>query len=142
VATRPRPAAAAQAVNAEAVLRAHAATERFQALGRMPKTSMNRTEAAYAELLDERKHARQIIEWRFHPMNVRLAPNTFYEVDWLVFAADLGLEIHETKGGFTTVHGQLKIKLCAAVLPFIRMFKVTRLAKKLGGGWHSQEYFA
>ncbi|MFJ1255996.1 hypothetical protein [Cupriavidus sp. CuC1] len=113
---------------------------RFHALGRLPKDQMNKTERAYAALLDEEKRQGLVIDWKFHPMRVRLADNTFYEVDFLVLHSDMSLAIHETKGGFVTAHGQMKIKLCAEVLPFFRMVKATKLAAKLGGGWKREEY--
>lgn len=136
-----KPVAGLSASDAK-VLRAARATERFNALGRLPKDVMNGTELEYSTYLDEGKRCGRVIAWRFHPFNVRLAANTFYEVDWIVLASDMGLEIHETKGGRTTVHGQIKIKLCAEVLPFFRMKKVTKLPKKKGGGWHVEDYSA
>lgn len=113
---------------------------RFHALGRLPKDQMNKTERAYSVLLDEEKRQGLVIDWKFHPMRVRLADNTFYEVDFLVLHADLGLAIHETKGGYTTDKGQMKIKLCAEVLPYFRMVKATKLPQKLGGGWKREEF--
>lgn len=107
----------------------------WQALGRLPKGQMNNTESAYATLLEQKKLAGEIIDYKFHPMRVRLADNTYYEVDFLVLNSKLGLEIHEVKGGFTSDKGQLKIKLCAEVLPWFAMFKAEKQAKKNGGGW-------
>lgn len=122
------------------IVRAHEATKRFQALGRMPKSAMNKTEAAYAELLEQQRQVGQVLWWKFHPMNVRLASGAFYEVDFLVMHADMGLAIHETKGGFTTDKGQLKIRLAAEAMPVFRFFKVTKLPKKEGGGWKREEF--
>jgi hypothetical protein len=113
---------------------------RFHALGRLPKDQMNKTERAYSALLDEERRRGEVIDWKFHPMRVRLADNTFYEVDFLVLHADMRLAIHETKGGFVTAHGQMKIKLCAEVLPYFRMVKATKLSAKQGGGWTREEY--
>ncbi|AOY93887.1 hypothetical protein BKK79_00880 [Cupriavidus sp. USMAA2-4] len=101
---------------------------------------MNKTERAYSVLLDEEKRQGQVIDWRFHPMRIRLADNTFYEVDFLVLHADMRLAIHETKGGYTTDKGQMKIKLCAEVLPYFRMVKAIKLPAKQGGGWKREEY--
>ncbi len=115
-------------------------SERFRALGRLPKGMMNKTEAAYAQKLEADQHLGKIVGWKFHPMNVRLAKNTFYEVDFLVLHADMSLAIHETKGGFTTDKGQLKIKLCAEVMPWIRMIKATKQTVKNGGGWVLEEF--
>jgi hypothetical protein len=124
------------------VLRAHRSTQRFQALGRKPKGEMNKTEEAYAGVLEDELRAGLILWWKFHPMNVRLANNAFYEVDFLVMAADYVLEIRETKGGRVTDKGQLKIRLCAEALPLFRMKKVTKLTKKQGGGWKVEDYSA
>lgn len=115
-------------------------TKRWQALGRLPKGTMNKTEAAYASLLEDRRRAGFIHDWKFHAIKVRLADNTFYETDFLVVAANMGLEIHEVKGGFTSDKGQLKIKLCAETLPWIRIFKATKGRK--GEGFLVEEYSA
>jgi len=125
---------------AEKVLRADAAIKRFQALGRLPKGKMNKTEEAYSRHLDQRKHQGDVIDWKFHPMRIRLADNTFYEVDFLVLHSDMRIAIHETKGGFTTDKGQMKIKVCAEVLPWFEMIKATKLPAKLGGGWKLEEF--
>lgn len=121
-------------------LRAAASRKAFQAKGRLPKGTMNKTESAYAEHLEAQRLAGDILGWKFHPLRVRLADNTYYEVDFLVLQADLVLAIHETKGGFTTDKGQLKIKLCAEVLPWFRMLKVTKLPAKDGGGWRVEDF--
>lgn len=110
--------------------------EAFQALGRIGSGQMNKTEAAYAQLLDAKKHAGEIIDWRLHPIRVRLADRTYYVPDFLVMTADREIQIHEVKGGYTTEKGQLKIKLCAEVLPWFRVFKCS----KKGGEWVIQEF--
>lgn len=126
--------------SADKVLRKDAATKRFQALGRLEKNKMNKTEAAYAARLERQRLALEIHAWKFHPMNIRLADRTFYEVDFLVVGEGMRLEIHETKVGFTTDKGQLKIKLVAEVLPWFRMVKATKLPAKLGGGWKLEDF--
>lgn len=114
--------------------------QRWQALGRLPKGTMNKTEAAYAEELTSQKAMGKILDFKFHPMRIRLADNTFYEVDFLVLHADQSLAIHETKGGFTSEKGQMKIKLVAEVMPWFGMLKVTKLAAKAGGGWKVEDF--
>jgi hypothetical protein len=98
----------------------------FQAKGRLPKGQMNKTEQAYAALLDREIEAGAVLGWKFHPLRVRLAKNTYYEIDFLVLKADGHLEIHEIKGGFTTEKGQMKIKLCVEVMPWIPVIKCTK----------------
>lgn len=112
-------------------------TAAFQALGRMAKGKMNKTETAYAERLAALKHDGKILDWKFHVLRVRLADNTFYEPDFVVLAADGQISIHEVKGSFTTEKGQLKIKLCAEVLPWFRVFKCSR---QKGGEWIIHEF--
>nr|DAH83235.1 MAG TPA: Endonuclease [Caudoviricetes sp.] len=123
------------------IVQQDARKKQFQALGRLPKGKMNKTEQAYAALLDEQKRQGLILDYRFHAIRVRLADNTFYEVDFLVIDAGLGLAIHEVKGGFTTDKGQLKIKLCAEALPWLRCIKVTKQTAKQGGGWEMHDFY-
>jgi len=115
-------------------------SERFRALGRLPKGKMNKTETEYARRLEALRTMGKVIGWKFHPMRVRLADNTYYEVDFLVLHDDMTLAIHETKGGFTTDKGQMKIKLCAEVMPWFQMIKATKLPVKKGGGWILEEF--
>jgi hypothetical protein len=123
-----------------AVVKPLTPTQRFQALGRLPKDQMNGTERAYADLLDMEKAAGRILDWKFHPANVRLAAGTFYEIDFLVLDADFKISIREVKGGFTTDKGQMKIKLCAEALPWFQFLKISKLPKKAGGGWKAEEF--
>lgn len=125
---------------AHKALRAATAVKRFQALGRLPKDQMNKTERAYAGVLNDHKLRGEVLDWKFHPMRVRLAENTFYEIDFLVVHGDRQLAIHEVKGGFTTDKGQMKIKLCAEALPWFRFIKASKQPKKLGGGWKIEEF--
>ena len=112
----------------------------WQAKGRLPKGEMNETERAFARRLDAQILAGEILWYKFHPLRVRLASNTYYEVDFLVMLADGEIAIYETKGGYTSDKGQLKIKLCAEALPVFRMFKAEKLKEKEGGGWKITEY--
>jgi hypothetical protein len=107
------------------------------ALGRIAKGKMNGTETAYAQRLDALKHDGTIIDWKFHVLRVRLADNTYYEPDFIVMTADRELQIHECKGSFTTDKGQIKVKLCAEVLPWFRVFKCS---KQKDGSWIIQEF--
>jgi hypothetical protein len=107
------------------------------ALGRIAKGKMNGTEKAYAQRLEVLKHDGAIIDWKFHVLRVRLADNTYYEPDFIVMTAERELQIHETKGSFTTDKGQIKVKLCAEVLPWFRVFKCS---KQNDGSWVIQEF--
>lgn len=114
--------------------------KRWQALGRLPKGEMNRTEQAYSQRLELMKRNGEILDWKFHPMNMRLAKNTFYEVDFLVLHKDMTIAIHETKGEYTSEKGQMKIKLAAEAMPWFKFFKCIKLAEKNGGGWKIEDF--
>lgn len=112
--------------------------KRWQALGRLPKGTMNKTEAAWSQVLEGKKQAGEVSWFKFHPMRIRLADNTFYEVDFLVMTNTGQLEIHEVKGGYTSDKGQLKIKLCAETMPIFRMLKVSKIKTE----WKIEDYSA
>ena len=100
-----------------------------QAAGRM-----NKGEAAYALILDQRLAAGHIVAWWFELLSIRLADSTHYKPDFLVMLADGTLEIHEVKGrkrGKATSDGTraadtfwveedawAKVKIAAGVSPF------------------------
>ena len=100
--------------------------QKMQALGRMPGRKMNKTEAAYARLLETKKYIGEILWFAFEPINIRLADNTFYKVDWLVLLSDMTLQAHETKGHWTD-DALVKFKVAANILPF--PFKAIRMVK-------------
>lgn len=108
------------------------------ALGRLKTGAMNKTEAAYAELLANRQHL-GLIQWhKFEGLKLRLADNTFYTPDFFVMAADGHLECHEVKG-FWQDDAKVKIKIAASMYPF-RFLAVKVAPKKDGGGWFEEEF--
>ena len=92
---------------------------RTQALGRLPAGKMNKTEATYSNVLQARKMAGEIIWWAFEPINIRLAQNCYYRVDFMVMLAGGQMECHEVKGGAGFKDDALvKIKVASTILPF------------------------
>ena len=69
----------------------------LQALGRLKTGTMNKTEAAYAAMLDQRRHAGEVARFKFEGVKLRLADNTFYTPDFAIMLADDALEMHEVK---------------------------------------------
>lgn len=104
------------------------------ALGRLKAGKMNKTEAAYAAVLEARKHAGDVLWWEFEPMNLRLADKCFYQVDFLVMVKGGQLECHEVKG-YWTDDALVKIKTAAAKFPF--RFIALRL---VAGDWEIREF--
>jgi hypothetical protein len=98
------------------------------------KPKMNKTEAAYARHLDALKFSGAVLWWGFEPVNIRLADNTFYRIDFMVQLASGEVQCHEVKG-FWRDDARVKIKVAASLLPF--KFIACRLIK---GAWE-YEYF-
>jgi hypothetical protein len=110
----------------------------MQALGRLKAGTMNKTEAAYAQHLEQLKTAGDVLWFKFEAMRFRLASNTFYTPDFAVMLANGELEQHEVKG-FWQDDARAKIKIAADMYPF-RFVAVKAKAKKDGGGWAVEEF--
>lgn len=108
------------------------------ALGRLKVGQMNKTETAYAAVLEQEKQAGEILWYRFEGVKLRLADNTFYSPDFFVMRASGLLEAHEVKGHWQD-DARAKIKIAADQYPF-RFIAVKVRAKKDGGGWAVEEF--
>jgi hypothetical protein len=102
---------------------------------------MNGTEQAYAELLQARKLAGEIIEWWFEAVTFKLADDTRYTPDFQVLLADQTIEYIDAKGGGPIDPKSLvKIKCAAEKFYQFKFVIEQKLAKKLGGHWKRTEY--
>ena len=110
----------------------------LQALGRLKVGAMNKTEAAYAQTLEQRKTAGEVAWYKFEGLKFRLADNTFYTPDFAVLLAGGALEAHEVKG-YWQEDARAKIKIAADMYP-LRFVAVQALPKKAGGGWKLEEF--
>jgi len=119
-------------------LKASAAKERMQALGRLKTGTMNKTEQAYARTLQEQLVSGMIAWFKFEGMKFRLADNTFYTPDFMVMLIDGRLQAHEVKG-FWQDDARAKIKIAADMYP-IEFIAVKPMPKKDGGGWKIEEF--
>lgn len=97
--------------------------------------SMNRLEAAYAEHLEMRRLAGEILSWKFGVLKLRLAKATFYDTDFLVVLANGEVEVHETKGWMRD-DAAVKLKVAAEMFPF-RFILVQR--KRKSDPWSLKE---
>jgi len=100
---------------------------------RAPGT-MNGLERRYAEELECRKIAGEIVEYHFDAVKLRLADKTFYTPDFLVLLADGTVEFHEVKG-FWEDDARVKIKVASDKYPFT--FRAVKLVK---GQWVFEEF--
>lgn len=105
-------------------------------------TGMNKTETAYSQVLDRRVVAGEILEWRFEPMRLRLADNTFYTPDFAVQLLCGTLELIDVKGrrgsgpGGWEDDARVKIKVAAETYHWFRFVGIC----KTKGGWHREEF--
>lgn len=111
---------------------------RILALERLKTGQMNRTESEYAQHLEWRKRAGEIVWYRFEGMKFRLADNTFYTPDFSVMRSDGALEMHEVKG-YWLGDARAKIKIAADQYPIV-FVAVRKKAKKDGGGWSVETF--
>ena len=97
---------------------------------------MNVTETAYADLLEARKLAGEVIAWGFERVTLKLAAGCRYTPDFDVWLADGTMEFVDAKGGGPMNEtSRVKIKVAAESYPQFTFVIAKRLAKKDGGGW-------
>ena len=114
--------------------------KRMQALGRLPKGTMNKTETAFSQHLEMLKHTGEVLWYKFEAIKLILAPNTSITVDFAVLPSTGVLEMIDVKGSkaIFTDDARAKMKVAAAMFPFV--FKVAYpIPQKEGGGWHIEE---
>lgn len=110
---------------------------KVRALGRLKQGEMNRTEAAYAQVLESQKAAGEILDWKFEAVTLVLAKNTRFTPDFMVQLPSGEIQFRETKG-FMMDDAWVKLKLAASLFPFAFLL-VRKQAKKDGGGWEVTE---
>jgi hypothetical protein len=128
---------AAQAERSEAV------RERLEVEPPKPKRAkaadgMNKTERAFAEMLDQSLRYEQISGWRREPVKFRLAGRTWYTPDFVVCPAwspNTPRYIFEVKG-FMRDDASVKLKVAAELYPCFRWFLVRREGRN---GWDVRE---
>lgn len=105
---------------------------------RRERGTMNKTEARYADRLEQMKAAGEILWYDFDVITFRLAKKCTYTPDFLVMLSDGTLECHECKG-FWADDAKVKIKVAADKFPF-RFVAMKERAKKHGGGWVTEDF--
>lgn len=103
---------------------------------------MNGLEGEYARLLELRKQAGEIHDWKYEAIRLRIAfgnKPAWYKPDFLIVNADGSLHAHETKGWWKT-DARLRIKVAAGVYPWIKFVGVRKLKKKDGGGFEYENF--
>lgn len=122
---------------------------RFAKYQRRKPGERNKTEAAYEAHLELLKRAGEIDGYAFQTIKLKLADSAWYNPDFIVYAADGVVEIHDVKGTtkkkradgtkeavpWIEEDANIKMKVVAEMFPF-RCFAVF----KTSDGWQKKEY--
>lgn len=116
------------------------------AVGKMPEKNalgMNKTEARYAQYLEEQKAARVIQYYAFEPWKVRIADDCYYIPDFLVLDANGHLSLHDAKAWWkkskkvgVKEDAMVKMKAVAALYPFLTML----MTWEVDGRWEQRVF--
>lgn len=91
--------------------------------------AVNRLEREYHVRLLTLQGAREIKEYGYERIKLKLANHTYYTPDFYIVTDD-GLEFHEVKG-FMRDDAAVKLKVAASLFPWARFY----LCKKVRGSW-------
>jgi hypothetical protein len=78
---------------------------------------MNKLEAAFAQTLEYRKQAGELVWWEFEPFRIRLANGSFYRPDFVAVDTAMRTEIYECKGHFREA-ARVRLKVAVEKLPY------------------------
>lgn len=96
---------------------------------------MNKTEQAYADLLEQEKRDGLIVWYGFECVTLKLADDCRYTPDFMVITAEGYVEFREVKGGFIRDDSKVKIRVAAEKFSLFSFRMFQKLSKKDGGGW-------
>lgn len=107
------------------------------------RSTMNKGEAQYAQVLEAEKRAGRITDYRFEGVKLRLADNTHLTMDFLVIDCDGFVQLHDVKALWS--HGKvgvqedanIKIKVAASQYPY---FQFLTAWKEKNGTWSKKTY--
>jgi hypothetical protein len=102
---------------------------------------MNLTESRFAEALQVRKLAGEILEWQFEAMTFKLAPDCRYTPDFMVLHEDGTIEYVDAKGGGPMDEkSRVKIKTAAEKFWCFKWTIAKARTKKAGGGFELEAF--
>jgi len=92
---------------------------------------MNKTEAAYAQVLKLSQAAGEVRWWAYEPIKFRLAKRTHLTPDFMVWGSDGAIEVIEVKGGFVRDDAACKFKIGRELYPMFQW----RMVQFKNGRW-------
>lgn len=102
---------------------------------------MNQTETAYADGLQARKLAGEVIDFQFEAVTFKLATDCRYTPDFAIWLADGSMEFVDAKGGGPMDEkSRVKCKVAAEKFPQFTFVIEQKQAKKHGGGWKREVF--
>lgn len=110
----------------------------LNALGRLKKGQLNKTEQAYQDYLEQLKYTGEILWYKFEGIILRIADGANFTPDFFVMKATGELEVHEVKG-FWKEAARVRMKVAASDYPF-RFIAAKQKANKFGGGWEFEVF--
>ena len=103
-----------------------------------PRSVMNKLEADYASYLELQVFNKNVHDYEYEAVTLRLAKGSRYTPDFMVIKADGLVEFHETKG-FWREAARVRIKVAADRFPWFRFVAIQR-GKKGGPQWVTEEF--
>lgn len=81
------------------------------------RRGMNKWESQFAQTLEARKQAGELIWWAFEPIRIRLADGAFYRPDFVTVDRQGRTEIYEVKGHMREA-ARVRLKVAVEKLPY------------------------
>jgi hypothetical protein len=94
------------------------------------KRAMNSWEREWADALEVRRLAGEVIWWGYEKVKLKLGDGVYYVPDFMVAMQNGGIQFHEIKGHSRAL-GIAKFKIAASLFPFAEFFMFRKDAK----GW-------
>lgn len=102
---------------------------------------MNDTESEYAQMLEARRLAGEIVRWDFEAVTFKLADRCTFTPDFQVLLPDGTIDYVDVKGcGPVDPKSVVKIKVAAETFWMFKFVSEKKNSKKHGGGWTRTEY--
>ena len=91
------------------------------------ESKMNKLETRFAHHLEMLKRIGEIVDWKPHPMNLRLSGmKCWYSIDFMVITNDMTIELIETKGKQVWDDALVKFKTASEMFPHFTFVWVTQ----------------
>jgi hypothetical protein len=114
-----------------------------KARGKHTPGTMNKTEAAYAAMLEIRKAAGEIAGYWFEAITLKLAHDCRLTPDFFIVHRDGRIEFIDVKGtGPIQEDSVIKLRVAARQFPMFGFAMEKRQTRSQGGGWARKEFVA